>query len=212
MTGEERRKQILQVAIGLFSKQGFSGATTKRIAEEAGVSEAMVFRHFATKKVLYSAILDFKACEGGMDALPWEDEYIKGAVKKSDDFTVFNTLAKNALEHQQSDVAFVRLLFHSAFEKHELAEMFFDEFVSQVYEFLCAYIRKRQQEGGMRDVEPRIIVRAFLGMILHHSLNNILWDKKRKLVNISNEEAAREFTTILLNGIKSEKQKVTGDE
>src|SRR5437764_11096810 len=62
MTGENRRLQILRVAMRLFSQRGFRGTTTKEIALAAGVSEAMVFRHFATKSELYSAILDHKAC------------------------------------------------------------------------------------------------------------------------------------------------------
>ena len=62
MAGEERRLQIVRVAMRLFSQRGFRGTTTKEIAVAAGVSEAMVFRHFATKEELYSAILDHKAC------------------------------------------------------------------------------------------------------------------------------------------------------
>src|SRR6185503_18729995 len=65
MAGEERRLQILRVAVSLFSERGFRGTTTKEIAHAAGVSEAMVFRHFATKEELYAAILDHKACSGG---------------------------------------------------------------------------------------------------------------------------------------------------
>ena len=65
MAGEERRLQILAVAVSLFSQKGFRGTTTKEIATAAGVSEAMVFRHFATKQELYSAILDHKACASG---------------------------------------------------------------------------------------------------------------------------------------------------
>jgi hypothetical protein len=38
-------------------------------------------------------------------------------------------------------------------------------------------------------------------MIIHHSLNNNLWDPKRRLLNLSNETAARSFTEILLRGI-----------
>ena len=64
MAGEERRLQILAVAVRLFSQRGFRGTTTKEIAQAAGVSEAMVFRHFATKEELYAAILDHKACSG----------------------------------------------------------------------------------------------------------------------------------------------------
>jgi len=202
MSGDERRAQILQVAIRLFSNRGFSGTTTKEIAAAAGVSEAMVFRHFATKDELYHAILDYKACEDGMKTLPWEDEAQKKAIAETDDYKVFYTLALKALKHQQDDPDLMRLLFHSALEGHTLSEMFFDQFVSRMYEFIGAYIRKRQADGAMRSVEPRVVVRAFLGMLIHHSLNNILWDKSRRLLDISNEQAAHEFVTILLDGVK----------
>ena len=96
----------------------------------------------------------------------------------------------------------MRLLFYSALDEHELSQMFFDQFVSRIYEFIGSYVRERQIDGAMREVEPRIVVRAFLGMLIHHSLNNILWDRKRYLLNISDEAAAHEFVTILLNGVK----------
>src|SRR5918992_1372237 len=65
MAGEERRQQIVRIAMKLFSQRGFRGTTTKEIAQAAGISEAIIFRHFATKDELYSAILDHVACEGG---------------------------------------------------------------------------------------------------------------------------------------------------
>jgi AcrR family transcriptional regulator len=203
MSGDERRMQILQIAIGLFSQKGFRGVTTKEIAASAGISEAMVFRHFATKHELYHAILDFKVCEGGMKNLPWEDEIEKKAVDENDDYKVFYNLAINALRHHKEDPDFMRLLFYSALDEHELSQIFFDEFVARIYEFFSSYISKRQKDGAMRDnVAPRVVVRAFVGMLIHHSLNSILWDKKRRLLDISDEQAAHEFTTILLEGVK----------
>jgi AcrR family transcriptional regulator len=208
MSGDERRSQILLVAIRLFSQHGFSGTTTKEIARQAGVSEAMVFRHFATKSDLYDAILDYKACQGGMNPLPWEENSpIKCIAEHGDDYAFFYNLALNALNKQQNDPDFMRLLFHSALEEHELAERFFEEFISRIYDFVGSYIARRQTEGAMRRVEPRIIVRAFLGMIIHHSLNNILWDKTRRLLDITNEEAAHAFAEILLRGVSEEKQR-----
>jgi hypothetical protein len=38
-------------------------------------------------------------------------------------------------------------------------------------------------------------------MVIHHSLNNILWDTRRSLLDIPNERAAEEFTELLLRGI-----------
>jgi AcrR family transcriptional regulator len=201
MTGDERRSQILQLAINLFSQRGFNGTTTKEIAKAAGVSEAMVFRHFATKGELYDAILNYKAHEGGR-SLPWEgDLVISQAIENKDDYAVFYNLALNAMNKHQSEPDFMRLLFHSALEEHELADRFFDEFIVRIYEFISEYVAKRQKDGVMREVEPKIVVRAFLGMMIHHSLNNILWDKSRRLLNISNEEAAKNFAEILLHGV-----------
>lgn len=201
MSGDERRTQILQVAIDLFSKHGFRGTTTRQIAQAAGVSEAMVFRHFATKDDLYGAILGNKACHDEMK-FPWEqDPVLQDAIAQKDDFAVFYNIALNALKKQQADVGFIRLIFFSALEEHDLAENFFREFIVKIYEFIGGYIEQRQAEGAMRDIKPRVAVRALMGMILHHSLNNILWDKNRNILDITNEEAARNFAEILLKGI-----------
>jgi AcrR family transcriptional regulator len=200
MTAEDRRLQILRVAVSLFSQRGFGGTTTKEIAQAAGVSEAMVFRHFATKQELYTAILDHKACSG--DAMNPE-EMVAEALQEKDDRAVFERLALGALQHHECDPEFQRLLLHSALEGHELAQMFFEKFVRRVYELLGGYITDRQRDGAMVNIDPAIAVRAFIGMIIHHSLNNNLWDPKRRLLKISNEDAARHFTDILLNGIST---------
>ena len=198
MAGDARKLQILRVAVSLFSQRGFRGTTTKEIAQAAGVSEAMVFRHFATKEELYAAILDHKACaEGPIDP----EQMVADAIKNKDDQAVFEGLAVGALEHHEGDPEFQRLLLHSALEQHELAQMFFENFVRRVYEFLGDYLEQRQRDGAMIKMNPAIIVRAFVGMVMHHSLNNNLWDPQRRLLNISNQEAAKQFTEILLRGI-----------
>ena len=202
MAGEQRRLQILRIAMRLFSQRGFRGTTTKEIALAAGVSEAMVFRHFATKEELYSAILDHKAClHDEMDPL----QIVGEAVKRKDDAGVFEGIALNALTQHESDPEFQRLLLHSALEEHELAQMFWEKFVRRVYRTLGNYIRQRQRDGAMIGIEPAIIIRAFIGMIMHHSLNNNLWDRKRTLLRISNQTAARAFTRILLHGVTTTK-------
>lgn len=197
MAGEARRQQILLVAMRLFSQRGFRGTTTKEIAQGAGVSEAMVFRHFATKEELYSAILDHKACVGGLDPC----KLLAAAIARKDDRAVFEGLARAMMQHHEQDTEFMRLLSHAALEEHRLVELFFDRNVRQMYELLGGYIRERQRDGALRQIEPAVAVRAFLGMIIHHSLNNTLWDKRRTLLDIPNERAAQAFTDILLHGL-----------
>jgi len=203
MTGENRRLQILRVAMRLFSQRGFRGTTTKEIAMAACVSEAMVFRHFATKNELYSAILDHKAClHDEMDPTA----VVADAIARKDDRAVFEGIARHALDQHEADPEFQRLLLHSALEEHELAQMFWEKFVQRVYRSLGSYIRQRQRDGAMLDMAPGVIVRAFIGMVVHHSLNNNLWDRQRTLVRISNQKAAQEFTNILLRGILKDTQ------
>lgn len=202
MRADERRDSILQTAFDLFSHRGFSGTTTKDIARAAGVSEATVFKHFATKDVLYGALLEAKNCSAEPSEYPWNvDEKLIAAINAKDDRKVFTQFALASMEKQQSDVAFMRMIFFSALEEHEMAERFFNDFVCEIYAFLGRYIEQRQRDGAFRKGDPRITVRAFLGMIIHHSLNNILWDKNRRILDVSNEEAAESFADILLNGV-----------
>lgn len=199
MAGDERREQLCKIAMRLFSERGFRGTTTKEIANAAGVSEAVIFKHFSNKDELYAAILDNKACDHGLDN-PFAE--IADKIAQKDDFAVFYGMALNALNKHKNDSDFLRLMLQSALEGHQLAQVFFETFITYVYDFLGAYIRQRQEDGAFREVEPRVVVRAFIGMFVHHSLNNILWDKEQKLLTISNEDAAREFATILLEGIR----------
>ncbi len=57
-TGSSRRLSLLQAALDLFSTQGYAGTTTRAIAERSGVTEAILYRHFATKQDLLRAVVE----------------------------------------------------------------------------------------------------------------------------------------------------------
>ncbi|MGH7427197.1 MAG: helix-turn-helix domain-containing protein, partial [Candidatus Methylomirabilaceae bacterium] len=59
--GQERQASIIVAAASLFAAKGFNGTTTREIARTAGISEALVFKYFPTKRALYAAILAEKA-------------------------------------------------------------------------------------------------------------------------------------------------------
>jgi len=56
LASADRRESILAAATDAFAAEGFGGARTQRIARAAGVSEALLFRHFPTKAALYDAV------------------------------------------------------------------------------------------------------------------------------------------------------------
>ncbi|MGH9940953.1 MAG: TetR/AcrR family transcriptional regulator [Pyrinomonadaceae bacterium] len=202
MAGEDRRRQLVLVAMRLFSQQGFSRTTTKEIAQAAGVSEATLFKHFATKEDLYAAILDHKACEGEM---PSACPKVSEAIARGDNRAVFEGLARALLQFHEADPDFARLLIRSALQGHELFQMFWEKSVRRTAEFLRDYLRQQQEVGTVRpDLNPMVIARAFSGMVVNHSFVNILFEPQRRLLNISNEQAACDFTEILLRGVATE--------
>src|SRR6184192_2196429 len=57
LNSEERRAAIIKAVQSVFAEKGFDGTTTRELAEEAGVSEALLFKHFPNKEALYSAMM-----------------------------------------------------------------------------------------------------------------------------------------------------------
>jgi AcrR family transcriptional regulator len=62
LSAEERRAAIIHAVRTVFADKGFHGTTTRELAEAAGVSEALLFKHFPNKEALYSA-MQFSCCK-----------------------------------------------------------------------------------------------------------------------------------------------------
>lgn len=56
LPANDRKEAILAAATPLFARNGRSGTTTKAVAVAAGISEALLFRHFPSKDVLYAQL------------------------------------------------------------------------------------------------------------------------------------------------------------
>ena len=52
----ERREEILEASLALFAHHGLHGVTTRMIADAAGVSEALLYRHFRSKEELFDEL------------------------------------------------------------------------------------------------------------------------------------------------------------
>jgi AcrR family transcriptional regulator len=57
LSEEERRAQILRATIAVVARDGFEGASTNRIAEQAGVSKGLIWHYFADKTDLLKQAL-----------------------------------------------------------------------------------------------------------------------------------------------------------
>src|SRR6516164_743158 len=56
MSSEDRRAAIVKAVRRVFAEKGFYGTTTRALAQAAGVSEALLFKHFPNKEALFSAM------------------------------------------------------------------------------------------------------------------------------------------------------------
>jgi len=71
LTFDARKCQILEGVRKVFARKGLEGATTRELAKEAGVSEALLYKHFPSKEALYQAMLSScgEEFEGEMDRI-----------------------------------------------------------------------------------------------------------------------------------------------
>jgi len=194
LAAPERREQVHAVAMGLFARRGFSGTTTREIAEAAGVSEALLFRLFPDKESLYAAIIQHKIDASCEDHLP-ED-----AARRGDDREVLRHLGLGLLERMKSDPSFTRLLLHSGMEGHALADMFYRLRMRSTLKFLEDYLRRRVNARALRRVDPALVARTFFGTICNHALMRELFEAERKS-RISDEAFVDSIVDIMLNGM-----------
>ena len=195
-TKDEKRQEILKSSMQLFARSGFRGTTTRDLATQADVNEAIIFRYFRSKTELYRAILEEKVHQGH------DEHYIEVAklAESSDPRTFLEFVGNKFLERHEQDSTFMRLLLFSALEGHELAEMFMEAMA--VRDPIVSYLERQMVEGTFRRMDPYLASRAFLGMLVAHiQMQEIFGQKKR--VEFSREEVVKTFVSIFLQGMRS---------
>lgn len=193
----ERRSQLLDVAIDLFARKGFGGTTTKEIAAAAGVTEAIIFRHFATKQDLYKAILDARC--NSPEAQAWLSE-ANHFMDKKDDEGLFRFLLTSIIGHSGKDPRFERLMLHAALEGHELAIMHHNQFKMPIGVKLIEYVAKRQKSGALRKCNPTALIFAVAGIATYYAQQKYL--HKSAELPMSDKAAVDTFLAIIMKGIQ----------
>src|SRR5450432_588091 len=163
LSANERRQAIIKEAIRLFSEKGFRGTTTRELALAVGVSEPVIYQHFATKKDLYAAIIESKSQEVHEAVGFWTE------AKSGDDHVAFTALGRLIWRWYEDDRTLTRLLFFSALEGHELSDMFFTRHAAGFLEAVSTHIRARIKAGAFRPLDPETLAWSFIGMVAHHA-------------------------------------------
>jgi len=164
LDGDERRKAIVTAAVPLFARKGFAGTTTKELAEAAGISEGLLFRHFPSKKHLYGEILRL-GCEGdpALERLATLEASTATLVHMTH-FMVRYFLLGAGVDRTELDTR-LRLVLHSFLEDGEYARELFETIFERVHPLFAASIEAATVAG---DLKPGPIASANRFWFGHH--------------------------------------------
>lgn len=167
MPADQRRVAVLEAARGEFARHGFHGAGTAAIARAAGCAEAILYRHFDSKRALLIAVLKHE---------------IEGRILGSraiapppgvDPVTALPESLRERLEEEEMGVtARLVLLSISLADDPEVGEA-----VREVFEAvrvpLRAALEAGQAAGGVRDdIDPELLTWLWHGLFLVAAVRN----------------------------------------
>jgi len=197
MSAPDRRTQLIETALNVFSRKGFNGTTTKEIAAQAGVTEAIIFRHFPNKAALYQAVLESNmACQGFETWMATVQE----CMERDDDEGLFRAIAAAMIGAYRSDERMERVLLFAALEGNEQGLEHFRSFSIPIAHLLCDYVVRRQAAGALVAISPTAILAAISGMAQRYAMLTGMFGFRMEL---SPDEAVELFTQILMKGIQA---------
>jgi AcrR family transcriptional regulator len=149
LDSDERRAAIIAAALPLFARKGFAGTTTREIAEAASISEALLFRHFPSKRLLYGEILRL-GCEGdpALERLAGLEPSTHTLVRMVH-FMTRHFLLAAGIERADLD-AHLRLVLHSCLEDGEFARELFEWIFARVMPLFAASLAAAAAGGDLR--------------------------------------------------------------
>jgi AcrR family transcriptional regulator len=163
LSAEERRAGVLETACQIFAKGSYHGATTAEIARGAGVTEPILYRHFASKRDLYLACL---AAAWAETRAMWE-----AAIAEEPDPALWVTHMGRSYLAARDKRGHIALLWLQAMtEASDDPEIrrFVRRQMREVHDFVAGVIRRGQKEGAIiadRDPDAEAWIFISLGLL-----------------------------------------------
>lgn len=186
------RERLIQAARLEFAEHGVRGATTKNIAAAAGVSEVTLFRHFATKKDLFIAMLEVHS---GLSVF---DEALKARLTwdLESDLKIIGSMFLG-----MTDASVLPMLtsITEAIRDPDIRDLVAGPPRLQA-EFMAWYFEEQVKRGGCRPLEcPALTGQAFLALFFEHSVGKAVY------VDDAPEpsEAVERLVALFLRGVAS---------
>lgn len=157
---EDRREQILTVAIQVFARKGFGRATNKDIAHEAGITPGLIYHYFESKEALLNAIVERYSPLSALRALPSD-------VFELSPEAFLHTVLPQILQVVESDtfVQLIRIFLPEILYNPEVAPVSRRIF-QQVTAFLDRYFNQRIELGELRSIGSTQISQIVIAMVI----------------------------------------------
>jgi len=166
---EDTEQRILDAALKVFASEGYTGATTRRIAEEANVAEVTLFRKFQSKENLLKEVLI-------NNRVMISSTHVLFQVDNSVDLeTELRILGKNIakiMKNNKEDSKrrmFMFMLFEEGRRRPEVAEVL-STFLQINIQPLSEYFDLQIKNGKMRNINPRSAALTFVSYFVYTSL------------------------------------------
>lgn len=187
-SGEQRRGQILETARDLIFTEGFSNFTIRVVASRVGISEAAIYRHFASKEELMLALLEALFA-------PWREAIGKLVAEKLPFAKKLEELFHLHLHHLLNERLNPVLFFSEAINplnQRLLADM--RKNLSYLAQAVASIVKTGQKMKQVRvDVQPEALEAAVLGLLqttvirwtLQRSTNGLLEDGASNIAELA---------------------------
>jgi AcrR family transcriptional regulator len=172
----ERKRQLLATAKHLFITHGYTATTTEKIAQAAGVSEPVLYRHFESKKALFLEVLQ-EVREATLNR--WRAE----TANLTDPLAKLHAIADMYLGTTREHAVEFRIMHRTLLETDDEEVLAFLRSFYLDSEALLAQVITEGQQAGVfrRELDPRIgaweLIRSALGYTLTLTLHVPLYDE-----------------------------------
>jgi AcrR family transcriptional regulator len=187
---EETRQRIIDAAAEIAGNVGYAKATTKAIAEAAGVNEVTLFRHFGTKENLFSAAIEQyggPAIAGAIEAQLTGDYY-------QDLMTIGDILMTVLVERREM----LRLLLCDSAHIPEVRTVLARN-PRELRQMTARYLESQMEKGTIKEQHPEALAQAFMGMFFSYAIGLNIFDEEIQ-PSISHTELVSQFVDIFITG------------
>ena len=160
-TREDRRKQIMDAALAVFSKKGYGEATIPDIASEAGVAVGTIYHYYESKRDLLVSLVHMYT-----QAMTQPVSELLAQMAREEEGTSVRAIIEDGLDWGSDDVNGFLFIFTETLRDPELGEHLAGQFLPTVMQSLENYVAERVSSGHFRRLDPKVVARALAGMIL----------------------------------------------